>query len=152
MFWMEEDQMKDLLERCAWGTLATIDMEGNPYAIEFTYFMMEGRICAMINPNGTTAKNLLKNPNSIFKVCLSDPLCRKFEAVSIYGKGKFEQDKEKVGKGWDMLEERLHYKHGAYGKAKEKFTMPDSPSTLFVMTIEKMTGVANHKGMVVEMN
>jgi hypothetical protein len=106
---------------------------------------MDDMICAMINPRGTAAKNIASNPNTVFKVCLSDPLCRKFEAVSIYGKSKFEQNREKVGKGWDLLERRLEYKPGTYGKAKEKFMDPNNPSTLFVMSIEKMTGVANHK-------
>lgn len=145
MFKMEEDQMKRLLERCAWGTLATTGPDGQPYAIEFTYFMMDGRICAMINPKGTTAKNISKNPKLCFKVCLSDPLCRKFEALSCFGTGSFEQDREIMKRGWDLLEKRLSYDPGTYSKAKEKFSDPELPSPLFKMTIENMTGVANHK-------
>jgi nitroimidazol reductase NimA-like FMN-containing flavoprotein (pyridoxamine 5'-phosphate oxidase superfamily) len=101
---MEEKQIKDLMKRCTWGTLTTVDENCNPYAIEFTYFMMDGKICALINPNGTTAKNLEKNSNVCFKICLSDPMCKNFEAVSCFGKGFFEQDKEILGIAWDELD------------------------------------------------
>jgi hypothetical protein len=143
---MEEEQMKDLMKRCTWGTLTTVDENGNPYAIEFTYFMMDGKLCALINPNGTTAKNLENNSNVCFKICLSDSLSKKFEAVSCFGKGLFEQDKDKLSKAWNELEKRIVKPKGTYKKFKEKFSDPEKSSPLFLMTIEKMTGVANHRG------
>jgi len=150
MFRMDEDQMKSLLRRCAWGTLSTSGPDSIPYAIEFTYFMMDDHLCALINPKGTIARNIEHNPDVCFKVCLSDPLCRRFEAISCFGKASFEQDREKVSRAWDQLEERLQYKPGTYSRFKEKFGDPNNPSPLFSMKIEKMTGVANHKGMDVE--
>jgi nitroimidazol reductase NimA-like FMN-containing flavoprotein (pyridoxamine 5'-phosphate oxidase superfamily) len=145
MFKMREDQMKSLFGRCAWGTLCTAGPDGGPYAIEFSYFLMDDKICAMINPKGTTAKNLAKNPQVCFKVCLSDHLCEKFEALSCFGTGCFEQDRDKIALGWDLLEERLGLNPGTYSTVKERFKDPERASPLFVLTVEKMTGVANHK-------
>jgi nitroimidazol reductase NimA-like FMN-containing flavoprotein (pyridoxamine 5'-phosphate oxidase superfamily) len=141
---MDEEQMKDLMKRCSWGTLATVSKDGSPYAIEFSYFMMDGKICALINPNGTTAKNLENNPRACFKVCLCDNLCKKFEAISCFGEGSFEQDRGKICLAWNLLEQRLGLPSGTYSKFKKKYSDPDKSSPLLTISVDRMTGVANH--------
>ncbi len=142
---MNEKEMLDLLNTHTWATLCTVDEEGNPYAIEFNYFLMDGYICGLIKPNGMTAKNIANNPNVCIKICRTDDSCREFMAVSVFGKAEFVQDIEGVLKGWDLLEQRLKLPKGTYAKYKDKFLKKKNKYPLFRVKPEKMTGITSLK-------
>jgi len=67
-----DQEAKLLLKDFCWGTLCSVTLNGNPYAIEFSYFTDSNRIYAIINPRGQTAKNIKQNPNICFKICDTD--------------------------------------------------------------------------------
>ncbi|HIC84935.1 MAG TPA: pyridoxamine 5'-phosphate oxidase family protein, partial [Desulfobacterales bacterium] len=104
---MTQKEIKDFIYNHTWATLCTVSVEGKPYAIEFSYFIMNSWICGLIKPKGTTATNIAHNPNVCLKMCRTDDSCREFTAVSCFGKAEFVDDPEGVLKGWDLLEERL---------------------------------------------
>lgn len=140
---MNQSEIKKLIKNHTWTTLCTVDAGGNPYAIEFNYFLMDGYICGLIKPSGTTAKNIKHNPNVCLKMCETDDSCREYQAVSVFGKGEFVQNEEWVIKGWDLLEERLKLPKGAYAKYKEKFLKKKSKYPIFKVKPEKMTGITS---------
>jgi len=139
---MKASEIKDFINKHTWATMCTVDAGGNPYAIEFNYFLLNGYICGLIKPTGTTANNIAGNPNVCLKMCKTDESCREFTAVSCIGKAEFVNDTEAVLKGWDLLEQRLKLPAGTYSKFKEKFAMMKIKYPLFRMKPEKMTGVA----------
>ena len=140
---MNQKEIKDFINTHTWTTLCTVDREGNPYAVEFNYFLLNGYICGLIKPSGTTAKNIEGNPNVCLKMCRTDESCRQYQAVSVFGKGEFVQDEEGVIKGWDLLEERLKLPKGTYAKFKEKFLKKKNKYPMFRMKPEKMTGITS---------
>ena len=142
---MNQGEIKDFVGNHTWTTLCTASAEGNPYAIEFNYFMMDGWICGLIKPKGTTAAHIAHNPKVCLKMCRTDDSCREFTAVSCFGRAEFVDDPEGVLKGWDLLEERLKLPKGAYTKYKEKFMRKKNKYPLFRAKIEKMTGITTVK-------
>lgn len=138
---MTKQEIKKFISTYTWATLCTVDAEGKPYAIEFNYFVMNGFICGLIKPSGTTANNISLNPSVCLKICETDKSARKFTAVSCFGKADFVHDDEGVLKGWDLLEQRLGLPSGAYAKFKEKFMKKKNKYPLFRLKVEKMTGI-----------
>lgn len=138
---MNKKEMRELLNDHALATLCTVDAEDTPYAIEFNYFLMDGDICGLVKPGGTTARNIARNPNVCLKICRTDESCREYRAVSCFGRAAFVDDPGGVLKGWDLLEQRLKLPAGAYGKFKEKFQKKKRHYPLFRMKPERMTGV-----------
>ncbi len=143
---MKTSEIKDFIDRHTWTTLCTVDAGGNPYAIEFNYFLLNGYICGLIKPGGTTAKNIAANPSVCLKMCRTDESCRNFTAVSVFGKGEFVRDDEGVLNGWDMLEKRLKLPAGTYSKFKEKFTKKKNKYPMFRVKVMKMTGITTEMG------
>lgn len=142
---IKASEIKDFINKHTWATLCTVDAGGNPYAIEFNYFLLDGYICGLIKPNGTTANNISNNPNICLKMCRTDESCRKFTAISVFGKGEFVQEEDGVIKGWDLLEERLKLPKGTYAKFKEKFMKKKNKYPMFRMKPERMTGITTIK-------
>ncbi|MBE9581512.1 MAG: pyridoxamine 5'-phosphate oxidase family protein [Proteobacteria bacterium] len=140
---MKQKEMRNLINKHAWATLCTVDPEGKPYAIEFTYFLMDGYICGLINPRGATARNIRHGPNVCLKMCRADELCKEFQAVSCFGTGEFVDDREAIGRAWDLLERKLNLPEGAYHGHKGKFMDKRKKSPLFRMKPEKITGVTS---------
>ncbi len=152
-----QKEIKDFINNHTWATLCTVSAEGNPYAIEFNYFLLDGYICGLIKPNGTTAKNIAVNQNICLKMCRTDESSREFTplesgvkapsfltgftAASVFGKGEFVHDEDGVIKGWDLLEDRLKLPKGTYEKFKEKFIKKKNKYPMFRMKPEKMTGI-----------
>ena len=140
---MNQKEIKNLINRHRWATLCTVDPEGKPYAIEFTCFLMDDHVCGLINPRGTSAKNVKNNPNVCLKMCRTDGLCRQFQAVSCFGIGEFVDDRQTIARAWDLLESRLNLPEGTYKGQKEKFMDKRKKSPLFRMKPQKMTGVTS---------
>ncbi len=138
---MTSKEIKQFINAHTWATLCTVGAERQPYAVEFSYFMLNGCICGLIKPNGMTAKNISSNPNVCLKMCRTDESCRKFTAISVFGKGEFVQEEDGVIKGWDLLEERLKLPKGAYAKFKEKFINKANKYPMFRVKPAKITGV-----------
>jgi nitroimidazol reductase NimA-like FMN-containing flavoprotein (pyridoxamine 5'-phosphate oxidase superfamily) len=138
---MNQGEIKDFVNTHAWATLCTVSAEGKPYAIEFNYFLLDGFICGLIKPKGTTAAHIAHNPNVCLKMCKTDDSCREFTAASCFGRAEFVDDPEGVVKGWDLLEERLKLPKGHYAKFKEKFIKKKNKYPMFRMKPEKMTGI-----------
>lgn len=70
---MNQKEIKNFINGHRWATLCTVDPEGKPYAIEFTCFLMDDHVCGLINPRGTSAKNVKNNPNVCLKMCRMKP-------------------------------------------------------------------------------
>jgi len=140
---MTQKEISDFTDNHTWATLCTVSAEGNPYAIEFNYFLLGGYICGLIKPNGTTARNIAANQKVCLKMCRTDESCREFTAISAFGKGEFVHDEEGIIKGWDLLEERLKLPKGTYAKFKEKFMKKKNKYPMFKVKPEKMTGVTS---------
>ncbi|MCX8069384.1 MAG: pyridoxamine 5'-phosphate oxidase family protein [Thermodesulfovibrionales bacterium] len=138
---MKASEIREFLKTHTWATLCTVSAEGSPYAIEFSYFLLDGYICGLIKSTGTTARNIATNPNVCLKVCRSDDACKQFTAVSLFGKAEFVHDTEAVLKGWDLLERRLKLQPGTYAKFKERFIKKKNKYPMFRMKPEKMTGI-----------
>lgn len=140
---MKKSEIDDFINNHTWATLCTVGAEGNPYAVEFNYFLMDGYICGLIKPSGATAKNIEHNANVCLKMCKTDDSCREYLAVSCFGRGEFVQDIEGVVKGWDLLEQRLKLPKGTYAKYKEKFMNKKNKYPLFRLKPEKKTGITS---------
>lgn len=138
---MKASEIKDFLNTHTWATLCTVSAEGTPYAVEFSYFLLDGYVCGLIKPNGTTAKNIASNPNVCLKICRTDESCKRFTAVSLFGRGEFVHDEQGIIKGWDLLEERLKLPKGTYARFKERFIKKKNKYPMFRMKPEKMTGI-----------
>ncbi len=142
---MTQKEIKDFVDNHTWATLCTVSAEGNPYAIEFSYFMLDGCICGLIKPKGTTAAHIAHNPKVCLKMCKTDDSNREFTAASCFGRAEFVDDPEGVLKGWDLLEKRLKLPEGTYGIYKEKFMKKKNKYPLFRVKIENMTGITTAK-------
>ncbi len=66
---MTKEEIVDLIQDHRWTTLCTVTPDGEPYAIEFSYFLMDGCVCGMIHPDGKTSENLKHQPRVCLKMC-----------------------------------------------------------------------------------
>jgi len=142
---MKVSEIKEFIQGHTWATLCTVSEEGTPYAIEFSYFLLDGNICGLIKTSGITARNIANAPNVCLKMCRTDDSCREFTAVSVFGRGEFVHDEEAVLKGWDLLEQRLRLPSGTYSKFKERFMNKKKKYPIFRVKPEKMTGITTIK-------
>ncbi|MCD6561297.1 MAG: hypothetical protein J7L16_06025 [Deltaproteobacteria bacterium] len=97
-------------------------------------------ICFMINPRGSTARNIQKNTDVLPKFTQTKPDLSKWFGVSCFGEGFFVRDAEDIRRGWKLLGRVMKTD---YGETAEKFSSNPEQSPLFCVEIEKMTGRCN---------
>lgn len=135
---MIEPEIRQALQLQKWATICTVSPFQIPYAIEATYFMPDdGQIKFMINPRGTTVRNIQKNPQVLVKVTLTDLSLSRWAGVSVFGKARMEQSPEKIRRGWAVLGQVMN---ADYREAAEKFVRTQEKSPLFAVEIREMTG------------
>jgi hypothetical protein len=69
---MTESEIDKLVLESKWATIITVSPDGSPYAIEATPFELDGDVCFMINPNGTTKKNVDHSERVLLKYTMTD--------------------------------------------------------------------------------
>lgn len=135
---MIEPEIRQALQLQKWATICSVSPFQIPHAIEATYFMPhDGQMNFMINPRGTTVRNIQKNPHVLVKVTLTDLSLSRWAGVSIFGKAGMEQSPEKIRHGWALLGQVMN---ADYSDAAERFARAPEKSPLFVVEIREMTG------------
>ncbi|MDR2443588.1 MAG: hypothetical protein LBE31_08725 [Deltaproteobacteria bacterium] len=134
---MNESEIDKAVSSLKWASIMTVREDGRPYAIEATPFMMDGQICFMINPNGTTKKNLDHADKVLLKFTATSKDLDHWLGVSCQGTGKFIRDSKTIGEGWALLGKVM----GAdYTKAAEKFMATPERSPMLAVSITEKTG------------
>lgn len=135
---MIEPEIRQSLKLRKWATICTVSPGQMPYAIEATYFMPDDRhMNFMINPRGTTVRNIQKNPHVLVKVTLTDPSLSRWAGISVFGKAAMARSTEKIRHGWALLGQVMN---ADYSDAAERFARAPEKSPLFVVEIREMTG------------
>ncbi len=142
---MTKTDIINLIRDFGWGTLCMTGPDGNPYAIEFSYFLEGEDICGLVHPRGMTARCLAVNPNICFKVCDSDRQCKSYRAVSCFGNAAFEEltDQADINNAWDALVKQLGLPPAAYDKYKARYQDGKKPLPLLRIHVDKTTGITN---------
>ncbi|WP_181552799.1 pyridoxamine 5'-phosphate oxidase family protein [Desulfosalsimonas propionicica] len=135
---MIEPEIRQALSLWKWATICTVSPGRMPYAIEATYFMADdSQMNFMINPRGTTVRNIQKNPHVLVKVTLADPSLSRWAGVSVFGIARMERSPAKIRRGWALLGQVMN---ADYREAAEKFVRTPEKSPLFIVDIREMTG------------
>lgn len=125
-----------------WASICTVDHDRKPYAIEATYFLsVKDRIGFMINPKGTTIKNIRTNPNVLLKITQASKDLAYWLGVSFRGTGRVVTDKNQMRQGWEKLGKVMSTD---YSRAAEKFCNSDKASPFLEIQMEQMTGQCSH--------
>ncbi len=140
---MTPEEMQSVIEHQHWATICTVSPDDKPYAVEATPFLLEPDcIGFMINPNGTTRKNLLQHPDILIKYTYSSADLADWAGVSCFGTGSFCEDKDTIAKGWQLLGKIMQTD---YSKAAERFLDGLMPSPLLLAKISQTTGRCSAK-------
>lgn len=134
---MTDEEMESFMASASWATICTVTPEGDPYAIEATPFRDGEMIGFMINPKGTTARNVKANPKVLVKFTFASEDLSDWKGVSCFGTGEFVQDADAIRRGWDLLGKVVKTD---YSTLAEKFCADPGKSPMFCVTVEKMTG------------
>nr|WP_320014497.1 hypothetical protein [uncultured Desulfobacter sp.] len=145
---MKEEEIRKALSLGKWATICTVGTDMGPYGVEATYFIdVEAsdrlpRLCFMINPRGTTMKNIGISPKVLLKLTLTDRNLKTWIGVSCFGTGRVETDPGAMARGWSLLGQVMGTDYSA---AAEKFSRPGKASPMLVVDVEKMTGRCSHR-------
>ncbi len=140
---MTQEEAQAVIDNLPWASICTVSPEGQPYAIEATPFRLEpDQIGFMINPRGTTKKNLLNHPDVLIKYTYSSPDLTDWAGVSCFGTGEFCEDRETIARGWKLLGEIMNTD---YSKIAGRVLSGKVSSPLFVAHITKITGRCSAK-------
>lgn len=135
---MTREEILFALNHGNWASICTVDLYNRPFAIEATYFLpAKDRIGFMINPRGTTLKNIRNNPNVFIKITYASNDLSCWLGASFWGIGKVETDRDEMKLGWAKLEKVMDTD---YSRAIEKFSNPDKASPFLEIQVEQMTG------------
>ncbi len=140
---MTAEEIRNMIKNKPWATICTVCNGQEPYAVEATPFLLaDDQIGFMINPRGTTRKNLLANPQVLIKYTYSSPDLKDWAGVSCFGRGEFCEDKETIANGWKILGKIMNED---YSKAAERFAKEKMSSPLFIAHISRTTGRCSAK-------
>lgn len=137
---MTPTEMQEMIGLCNWATICTVTPGGAPYAIEATPFDMDGDVGFMINPRGTTYKNLLVNTGTLLKYTYAEPDLSVWAGVSCHGQGRFVTDPDLIRRGWKLLGDVM----GAdMSDAADRFCAKPERSPMLLVRILEITGRCN---------
>lgn len=141
---MTPDEIQRLLNEVTWGTVCSVTPEGEPYAVEFTYFEDGGDFCGIINPSGTIAACVRHQPKVCLKVCESSRLSTGYRGASLFGMAALVETKEpeEMVRLWKVLEMRMK-KPGCFAAASEKYSKVGNLLPVLRINVDRRSGVTS---------
>jgi len=157
---MTDAEMRALVARVRWATICTVSPGGEPYAVEATPYREGDEVCFMINPRGTTWRNLCGAGHDaglahgrgagqdgadapsgggrvLLKFTLTNRTLTWWAGVSCYGKGRFDSDPQAIRRGFRLLGDVMTSDYSGVG---EQFAATPGRSPLLRVRVERMTG------------
>ncbi len=134
---MTPDEIQAVIGSTKWATICTVSPEGMPYAIEATPFSYHSHLCFMVNPRGSTWRNLQSNPNVLLKFTRAADNLSWWAGVSCFGTGCFDSDPEAIRSGFVLLGGIMQADYAAAG---ERFSLNPKRSPMLRVTVAAATG------------
>jgi nitroimidazol reductase NimA-like FMN-containing flavoprotein (pyridoxamine 5'-phosphate oxidase superfamily) len=134
---LSAEEIDVLARRAKWATIVTVRPDGRPYAVEATPFFDGESVCFMINPAGTTRRNLDRSDRVLLKITYSSRDLSLWAGVTLEGTGAFVLDPGAVARGWRLLGEATGEDYSA---AAGKFARTPDRSPLFAVKVESVSG------------
>jgi nitroimidazol reductase NimA-like FMN-containing flavoprotein (pyridoxamine 5'-phosphate oxidase superfamily) len=139
------DEIRELLEKCDWGTLLVVDGK-KPYGIEVSHYVSEGKIYFIINPRGKAGRCMSENPCVAYKVCKAHLPQQRWSAAAVEGRVTQVTEPQAIRDAFMRLAERLDRDRDRYQKLGEKFSAPGETSPVYYLPITAISGKASKKG------
>ena len=105
---IEGSEAIEVLRKCEYGTLSTVDEEGYPYGVPLSYVYANDSIYFHSALEGHKLENIKKNDKVSFSVVgqtdvLPDKFSTKYESVIIFGRAKEVFDDEKTSAFLELI-------------------------------------------------
>lgn len=96
---LSEEESREILRTAAWGTLATADQDGVPYAIPMNFVFFDEQIYLHSALSGHKLDNILMNPNVCFSVVETarvhpERFSTEYRSVTVFGTARIISGKE----------------------------------------------------------
>ncbi|MDR1112125.1 MAG: hypothetical protein LBP92_15875 [Deltaproteobacteria bacterium] len=134
---MTPEEIISVTKKAVWATIITVRADGVPYAIEATPFDTETETCFMINPSGTTSRNLKTSDHVLLKYTRATSDLREWMGISCFGSGRFVHDGDEIREGWRLLGQVMGQDFSA---AAERFCKTPERSPMMAVRIHSRTG------------
>ncbi len=135
---LEQNEINNIVKKSNWATICTSSLSGRVYAIEATYFIIDGQTVGfMINPRGQTMINIAVNPHLLLKITVASKNLSHWAGVSLFGTGQKITEPQEIENGWQLLGKIMK---NDYTKAVEKFKNAGTNSPFLKCRITERTG------------
>lgn len=141
---MKITEIDHFIKNFGWATLCMADSSGQPYAIEYSYFLDGDEICGLVHASGRTSQIIAENNRVCLKICEADRYCKNYTAVSCFGTARYEKltDKIEVAAAWDAMENQLEA-YGKYEVYKKKYLREGKTLPVLRITVTEKTGITS---------
>ncbi|MDR1083480.1 MAG: hypothetical protein LBP22_01170 [Deltaproteobacteria bacterium] len=134
---LTQEEILKVVKKNIWATIITVRSDGVPYAIEATPFETETETCFMINPNGTTARNLKTSDHVLLKYTMASGDLEEWIGISCLGTGRFVHEKDEIVEGWRLLGLVLGLD---FSSAADRFAKTPERSPMLAVKVHQRTG------------
>ena len=137
----------EILQTGVWGTLATADSGGPPYAVPMNYAVMKDTVYLHSAQEGHKLENLRENPLVSFSVVtkaevLADTFDMAYRSVILFGTARFVEEKTEKQNALQMLMEK--YSPDSHDAASEYINRNIDRTAVIAIEIQHITAKAGN--------
>lgn len=139
---MNEKDAVDLLSKCEYGVLSTINNENQPYGIPLSYSFKKNLIYFHSAIEGSKIDNIINNDRVCFTVVgrtnlLAEKFSTEYESVVVFGRASFVEGEEKLLALMEIIEK---YSPEFIREGKEYIERAQANTRVVKIDIESFTG------------
>lgn len=142
---VSNEEAVELLKRCQYGILSTVDADGQPYGVPLSYVYHNNSIYFHCAPVGHKLDNIRGNGQVSFCVVgdvetVPEKLTSKYESVILFGRASEVNGEEKEAAFLAMVEK---YADRFLDEGKDCIKHTNDKAKVIKISIEHMSGKAN---------
>ncbi|HJK56959.1 MAG TPA: pyridoxamine 5'-phosphate oxidase family protein [Methanocorpusculum sp.] len=142
---LHDSDAREILQTGIWGTLATADSGGQPYAVPMNYAVMKDTVYLHSAQEGHKLENLRENPLVSFSVVekaevLANTFDMAYRSVILFGTARFVEEKTEKQNALQMLMEK--YSPDGHDAASEYINRNIERTAVIAIEIQHITAKA----------
>ncbi|MDV0442827.1 pyridoxamine 5'-phosphate oxidase family protein [Methanorbis rubei] len=140
---LSDSDARDILQNGVWGTLATVDADGQPYAIPLNYVLVNNVIYIHSAHEGHKIDNLKENPKVSFAVVgfeemMADKFDTRYRSAVLFGTARVVENPQEKQAALEALMNK--YSAAFHDEAIEYIRKNSDKTTVAAIEIVHVTG------------
>ena len=140
---LTEKEIRKLMDEIMWGTIISVDENGQPYAVETSFAVDDKFLYTGTQRGGRMNRCIEKYKKATFKICDSTLDTRRYRAAIVESEARILKDIDEIKYCLEIIIKKIGWPMAGIDSKAERIAAGRGSLSLYRLTLENLGGVGH---------